>query len=199
MDFKSAHSPEVLASSWFSALTSTASCLTVGAALVISNGNPVAAQDAATGNISFTADNAAQVYLNGELLKDSNNNPTTNDWTKPFKFTDLSLKQGENVIGIAAWDQEGIAAMSGQFVMPDGTKFGSTNYEAWLVFPAAKDFNSGNSVNNPFNKNELNPLSKYKDILSVPVGWNEISYSVSDFEDREWTSAEACAKVSRTV
>ena len=175
MDSKFAHNPEALASRWFSAFTSAASCLTVGAALVISNGKPVAAQENnAKGNISFTADNAAEVFLNGESLGQ------TNDWTQPFTFENLELQQGKNVIGIAAWDSEGIAAMSGQFKMPDGTEFGTTNFAEWLVFPADKNPNSSNSAGSPFNKDTKDPLSKYKDLLDVPVGWNEVGYSVSD-------------------
>ena len=157
----------------------SATGLSVGAALFVSSSRPANA-DQAKGNISFTADNAAQVFLNGKSLGQ------TNDWTKPFTFENLELQQGQNVIGIAAWDSEGIAAMSGEFKMPDGTEFGTTNSTEWLVFPADKNPTSSNSANNPFNKNTQNPLSVYKDLLDIPSGWNEVGYTVSDFEGKKW-------------
>ena len=128
---------------WPSLFTSPASCLTIGAALAISNGSPAAAQVDQKGKITFTADNAAEIFFNGKSLGQTNN------WRLPFEFdvNDLELKQGENVIGIAAWDQEGIAAMSGKFVMPDGTEFGTTNFEQWLVYPADKKTRAKNQLN----------------------------------------------------
>lgn len=159
--------------------TISASGLSVGAALLVSSPQAAIA-DEARGNIKFTADNAAEVFLNGKSLGQTNN------WTQPFTFTNLSLQQGKNVIGIAAWDSEGIAAMSGLFNMPDGTTFGSSNVDAWLVFPADKNPTSANSAKNPFNKDMEDPLSVYSDILDVPPGWNEVSYVVEDFEGKKW-------------
>ena len=148
---------------------------------MISNGKPVAAQENnAKGKISFTADNAAQVFLNGKSLGQ------TSDWNSPYEFINLELQQGKNVIGIAAWDSEGIAAMSGQFKMPDGTEFGTTNFAEWLVFPADKNPNSSNSAGLPFKKDTKDPLSVYREILYIPLGWNEVDYKVSSFEGKEW-------------
>ena len=125
--------------------------------------------DEATGVITFTADNAAQIFINGESLGQ------TNDWTQPFKFDveDLNLQQGTNVIGIAAWDSEGIAAMSGEFVMPDSTEFGTSD-AGWLAFPADQNPRSNNSAGNPYKKNQEDPLVEYKDILDVPPDWNTV-------------------------
>ena len=157
----------------------SATSLSVGATLFISSSRPANA-DQAKGNISFTADNAAEVFLNGKSLGQ------TNDWTKPFTFEGLELQQGQNVIGIAAWDSEGIAAMSGKFNMPDGTKFGTTNNQGWWVFPADKNPNSSNSAGKPFNKNTEDPLTEYADLLDIPSGWNEVDYTVSGFQGKEW-------------
>ena len=85
---------------------------------MISNGRLAAAEDTLV-EITFTADNAAQIFLNGKSLGQ------VNDWKKPFEFQGLDLRQGKNVIGIAAWDQECIAAMSGEFRVPNGTEFGT--------------------------------------------------------------------------
>ena len=153
--------------------------LSAGVALLVSAPQAAIANEA-SGNIKFTADNAAEVFLNGKSLGQ------TQAWTSPYDFQDLELLQGKNVSGIAAWDSEGIAAMSGQFNMPDGTTFGSTNYEEWLVFPADKSPKSSNSAGNPFDKSTQDPLSVYKEILDIPPGWNEIDYTVSDFANKSW-------------
>ena len=157
----------------------SATGFSVGATLFISSSWPASA-DQAKGNISFTADNAAEVFLNGKSLGQ------TNDWKKPFTFEELELQQGQNVIGIAAWDSEGIAAMSGEFKMPDSTEFGTTNSTEWLVFPADKNPNSSNSAGKSFNKNTEDPLSVYADLLDIPPKWNEVDYTVSDFQGKEW-------------
>ena len=135
----------------------------------------------ANGVITFTADNAAEIFINGESLGQTNN------WQNPFTFSveDLNLQQGTNVIGIAAWDSEGIAAMSGEFVMPDGTEFGTSD-PGWLAFPADQIPRDDNGANNPYNKDQEDPLVEYKDILDVPPDWNMVDYEVSDYMGKEW-------------
>jgi autotransporter-associated beta strand protein len=168
---------------WPSLFASPASYLTIGAALAISNGSPAAAQ-VYKGKITFTADNAAEIFFNGKSLGQTNN------WRLPFEFDvdDLELKQGENVIGIAAWDQEGIAGMSGRFVMPDGTEFGTTNFEQWLVYPADKETKVGNKSGNPYSANTINPLEVYAQYLDIPDNWNTADFDLTkDFAGKEWT------------
>jgi autotransporter-associated beta strand protein len=137
--------------------------------------------DEAIGTITFTADNAASVYLNGEFLGH------TDDWRQPYNFQNLKLNQGKNVVAIAAWDSEGIAAMSGEFLMPDGTEFGTTDYEDWLVFPADKQPGPNNQANNPYSKDEVNPLDAYAEYLDVPDNWNAINFDTSaEFAGKSW-------------
>ena len=98
----------------------------------------------------------------------------TSDWQQPYTFTNLELIQGTNILGIAAWDRERIAAMSGQFKMPDGTDFGSSNVEDWLVFNADKDPTActGNGCTG-FDNKAKNPLELYKEVLRV---WTYATY-----------------------
>ncbi|MCB4400692.1 autotransporter-associated beta strand repeat-containing protein, partial [Synechococcus sp. MU1625] len=137
------------------------------------------------GLITFTADNAAQIFVNGESLGQTDN------WKEPFTYEveDLNLQQGLNVIGIAAWDQEGIAAMSGEFVMPDGTEFGTSD-KGWLAFPADKNPKKNNQKDDPYKANKQNPLEAYAGKLDVPLGWNTIDYEASDgtvYENKKWS------------
>ena len=126
----------------------------------------------ADGLITFTADNAAEIFINGESLGQTDN------WTKPVEFDvdKANLQQGSNVIGIAAFDAQGIAAMSGQFVMPDGTKFGTN--AGWIAFPADKNPGPGNQPNNPYDGAQKNPLKAYEDILDIPPGWNTVDNDI---------------------
>lgn len=163
--------------------------------MVISNGRPVAAQDDFPGTITFTADNAAQIFLNGEPLKDAGGLSYTNDWKSPFVFKlGSELSQGENVIGVAAWDHESIAAMSGMFNMADGTKFG-TSSEGWLVFDAGVNVNTCKDKQNctDFPRSLGNAYQKYVNgdistLVRIPDEWNEVGFVPSDFKEGKWTT-----------
>ena len=115
----------------------------------------------AKGNIKFTADNASQIFLNGNLLRDttSEQKTQTDNWRKPFEYDNLILQQGRNVLGIAAWDTEGIAGISGEFKMPDETEFGTSDWDDWLVFDADIE-KILNNTNQNFELKPDDPLSK---------------------------------------
>ena len=106
--------------------------LSLGAALA---GGAAKAEIQPEGRIEFTADNASEVFLNGTSLGVSNN------WMTEPVIVDVKseLKEGSNVIGVASWDTEQIAGMSGKFVMPDGTTFDTSadHYQQWRAWDAA--------------------------------------------------------------
>ena len=88
-------------------------------------------------DITFTADNASHIYLNGLRIGE------TWDWTKPFSINtndsnddNVELNSGTNVLAIAAWDGGQIAGINGEFVFEDGQRFGTSDVESWKVYNA---------------------------------------------------------------
>lgn len=167
--------------------------LSIGAAL---SGGVVKAEVQPQGQIEFTADNASEVFLNGTSLGSSSN------WQEqPIKLPVKSqLKQGKNVIGVAAWDYESIAAMSGKFEMPDGTTFDtSTNhYSEWRAYNAAPDINTPCNENSCVGKdraegswrtNQINPLTGVADV-DVPSGWNLAAFDAGAWLAPGWSFGE---------
>ncbi|MCL7406453.1 VCBS domain-containing protein [Paradonghicola geojensis] len=129
------------------------------------------------GLLKFTADNAAEVYLNGQLIGE------TNDWQQPYTFTGLTVLPGTNVLSVLAWDVGSVAAMSGKFEMPDGTSWGTSDIAGWKVFNA-----------DPDPATDYQGASRDRSQWILPDGWNTVAYddsawdtpfAVSDYE-RPW-------------
>jgi VCBS repeat-containing protein len=116
-----------------------------------------------SGILQFTADNAAEVYLNGNLIG------STNNWGRPYTFTGLNVKPGANVLAVLAWDVGSIAAMSGKFTMPDGTSFGTSNIAGWKVFNA-----------DPVPTTDYQGNSGVRSTWNLPAGWNTVGFDDSD-------------------
>ena len=83
--------------------------------------------------IQFTADNGAHIYLNGNQLDGG----YTWDWKKGFDIPldDIVLRAGKNVLAIAGWDSEEIAAINGLFKFSDNVQIG-TSSDGWKVWNA---------------------------------------------------------------
>ena len=150
------------------------------AASALASASPAVAQQATAQKISFTADNASHVYINGVKIGGTNN------WHQEFIINNFNLQQGDNILGIVAWDSESIAAINGLFEMPDGNKFG-TSSTGWKVFNADKQPNNCNaplctglSKSANFVQNG-NPLTEYANRIDVPNDWLDL-----DFNDSTW-------------
>lgn len=142
-----------------------------------------------SGSIKFTADNAAQIFLNGQELKESGGREYTNNWQQPFEFDAGSeLLEGRNVISVAAWDHEGIAAVSGIFKMVDGTTFG-TSSRGWLVFDAGIRENNCEGTNDctdfPRSLGNAYKNPAAADLIRIPSNWNspDIQFAAGDMYD----------------
>ena len=149
------------------------------------------------GEIEFTADNASEVFLNGESLGVSNN------WKDDpvIKPVTSKLKQGKNVIAVAAWDYEAIAAMSGKFKMPDGTEFDTSknqikNWYAWDAAPGVKTTcNKTGCIEyggKKWGEKGFNPLKDLENDgtnIDIPKNWNEISFE-HDWDNPGWANGD---------
>ena len=164
----------------------------VGAALV---GGAAKADVQPKGTIEFTADNASQVFLNGKSLG------LSGEWyQEPVNLeVDSELQQGRNVIGVAAWDYESIAAMSGKFVMPDGTTFDTSinHYKEWFAWDAAPGIKDACTTESCVGKdraegswrdNEINPLTLSDDDIDIPEGWNLPGIDVDGWQVPGWST-----------
>lgn len=120
----------------------------------------------AAGNLKITADNGADIYLNGQLVG------STSDWTKPYDFTGLKVQAGQNVLAILAYDVGGIAGLSGRFEVPSGT-FGTSNLSGWKVLNVDSDPTTDNSA-----------ASRDRRQWNLPADWASVN-----FDDRSWASA----------
>jgi hypothetical protein len=120
----------------------------------------------AAGNLKITADNGADIYLNGQLVG------STSDWTKPYDFTGLKVQAGQNVLAILAYDVGGIAGLSGRFEVPSGT-FGTSNLSGWKVLNVDSDSTTDNSA-----------ASRDRRQWNLPADWASVN-----FDDRSWASA----------
>jgi VCBS repeat-containing protein len=116
-----------------------------------------------SGLLKFTADNAAEVYLNGSLIG------STNNWGQPYTFSNLNVLPGKNVLSVLAWDYGSIAAMSGLFTMADGSTFGTSNISGWKVFNA-----------DPVPTSDYSGNSTVRSAWNLPSGWNTVAYDDSD-------------------
>ena len=158
---------------------SSFSAAVIAASALVST-NAAVAQQATAQKISFTADNASHIYINGIKIGGTWN------WHDEFIIEDFNLQQGDNILSIVAWDGESIAAINGLFEMPDGNKFG-TSSTGWKVWNADKQPDNCNAPlctgldkSENFVKNK-NPLTEYADRINVPEGWQDI-----EFDDSEW-------------
>ena len=118
------------------------------------------------GNLKITADNGADIYLNGQLVG------KTNDWTRPYDFTGLKIQAGRNVLAVLAYDVGGIAGLSGRFDVPSGA-FGTSNLAGWKVLNVDPESSTDNSA-----------ASRDPNQWSLPSNWASV-----DFDDRSWSAA----------
>jgi len=117
------------------------------------------------GNLKVTADNGCEVYLNGELIGQ------TDDWGRPYDFTGLNVLAGTNVLAIVARDWGGIAGMTGRFEVPSGT-FGTSNINNWKVLNVDPDSLTDNSA-----------ASQDRKQWKLPANWASTS-----FDDSGWSA-----------
>lgn len=118
------------------------------------------------GNLKITADNGADIYLNGQLVG------STSDWTRPYDFTGLKIQAGKNVLAVLAYDVGGIAGLSGRFEVPSGT-FGTSNLGSWKVLNVDPESTTDNSA-----------ASRDRNQWKLPSDWNSVN-----FDDRTWSAA----------
>lgn len=169
------------------------SLLTLGTGLsviALFAGIPGEADPIPHGHIKFTADNAAQIFLNGKTLKDKNGRDYTNNWTHPFEFdAGNEFRDGTNVVGVAAWDNESIAAMSGIFTMSDTATFG-TSAEGWKAFNAGIKVDTCNDTDCTDFKRAAGNNYKNPPAGSVrfPEGWSLPGYVPEDFAGGTWVT-----------
>lgn len=136
----------------------------------------------ATGSFKFTADNQAQMFLNGNLI-----GTTNKAWQTAQEANGEILLQGTNVLGIAAWDSEQIAGINGVFSFSGGETTFGTSSEGWKAYRAEINITPKNTNGNPFGYIDDGVLvfDKYGDILSVPDDWNKPGFAL----DERWQNA----------
>ena len=149
------------------------SIASVGVALSLASG--ARAQEQNLSKFKFTADNQAQIFLNGELL-----GTTNQDWKNVNEASGTTFLEGINVLAIAAWDVGQIAGINGTFEFSGTEEPFGTSSDGWLSYVADKVVDgTQNYIAYSYTQQ---PFEDFADLLNVPDGWNQANFAPS----REW-------------